>query len=48
MICSTIFNAYGDQPTKRMKTDKDPQRKLVEEFFFQTHTFTDLILIVQG
>jgi hypothetical protein len=30
------------QPYKRMKTD------LVEEFFFQSHPFSDLILLVQG
>jgi hypothetical protein len=54
MISSQIlsgFNADGDhkikqtgsiQPYKRIKTD------LIEEFFFQSHPFSDLILLVQG
>lgn len=39
------------QPLKRMKTmntDMNIHTSLAEEFFFQTHPFSDLILIVQG
>jgi hypothetical protein len=47
MISSQILtsgrNADGDHQIKRMKTND-----LAEEFFFQSHPFSDLILLVQG
>jgi hypothetical protein len=48
MISSQIlsgFNADGDYKNKRIKTMK---KNLAEEFFFQSHPFSDLVLLVQG
>ena len=48
MISSQIlsgFNADGDHKNKRIKIMK---KNLAEEFFFQSHPFSDLILLVQG
>jgi hypothetical protein len=49
MISSKILsglNADGDHQNKRMKIH-DTTKTFVEEFFFQSHPFSDLILLVQ-
>jgi len=50
MISSQILsglNADGDYKNKRIKTF-DVNKNFAEEFFFHSHPFNDLILIVQG
>ena len=50
-MISSQFNADGDHKIKRIKTIDSNlfiKKTLVEEFFYQTHPFSDLILIIQG